>query len=140
MKKSQIIFLALAILLITFLGVILSFYIRDKNREVVNIEVEILVVIDFGTLKPYDNYNEYYVNVTEGTAAIDAFEVVANLTVTNYPFGAYIKGVDGYMEDLPDFWMFYYYDLELVDWMYSSVGVSHYYLYEGYKIKLQYSG
>jgi len=139
-KRSKIIFIVLALLLIVFLSVILSFHISNIVRNQSDKEVEILVIIDFGALKETDNYLEYYVNVTEGSSAFDAFTLVANLTITNYPFGVYIRGVNGYMEELPNFWIFYYYDLELKEWVYSAVGVSHYYLYEGYKIKLQYNG
>ncbi len=140
MKRSKIIFLLVGVLLIALLSVSLSFYIINQSKNESDKEIEILVVIDFGTLKEFDNHTQQYVNVTEGTAAIDAFSLVANLTIIPYPFGAYIKGVDGYMENLPDFWEFYYYDLEIEDWFYSYVGVSHFYLQEGDRIKLQYSG
>jgi hypothetical protein len=140
MKRSKIIFMIIGFIVIILLSVSLSFYIQNQLKNESDAEIEVLIVIDFGTLNPSENYTEQYVNVTEGTSALEAFSLVANLTVTNYPFGAYIKGVDGYMESLPDFWIFYYYDIELDDWMYSSVGVSHYYLQEWDKIKLQYSG
>ena len=140
MRRSKIVFFALALSLIVLLSIFLSVYIRNQKIDQSDKEVEVLIVIDFGSLKAFDNHTEQYVNVTEVTSALDAFALVANLTTTNYPFGAYITGVDGYVENLPDFWGFYYYEFEIEGWMYSSVGVSHYYLQEGDRIKLQYSG
>lgn len=140
MRRSKILFVIIGIIVLILLSVTLSFYIYNQSANENGKEVEVLVVIDFGSLKTSDNYTEKYVNVTEGISALDTFSLVVNLTVTYYPFGAYIKGVDGYLENLPDFWMFYYYELELEEWMYSSVGVSNYFLEEGDRIKLQYSG
>ena len=140
MKRSRILFLTIAVLLIVLLSVGLSFYIQNRMIAESDTEVQILVVIDFGTLKETENHVEYYINITEGSSALKAFSLVAELTVENFPLGAYIQGVNGYLEEGGDFWFFYYFDTGLEEWVYSSVGVSHYYLYEGDRIKLQYSG
>ena len=140
MKRSKVIFLSLAIILIISLSVALSFYIRSRKNITGDSEVEVQVIIDFGTLKSTNNHVEQYVNVTEGTSALDVFSLIAELTVVNYPFGAYVKGVDGYMESLPDFWGFYYYNYDNKEWAYSAVGVSNYYVEAGDRIKLHYSG
>ncbi len=140
MKRSRILFLTVAVLLIVLLSVGLFLYIQNRMVIESDKEVEILAVINFGTLKATENLEEHYINVTEGSSALEAFSLVAELTIVNFPFGAYIQGVDGYLEEGADFWFFYYYDNGLEEWVYSSVGVSHYYLHEGDRIKLQYSG
>ena len=140
MKRSKILFLTIAIFLIIILSAILSIYIHNQIINETDKEIEILVIIDFGSLKESEKHEEHYVSVTEGTSALEAFNLVAELSVLNYPFGAYIKGVNGYLEELPNFWAFYYYEQNLEEWIYSSVGVSHFYLHEGDRIKLQYTG
>ncbi|MCE7741674.1 MAG: DUF4430 domain-containing protein [Candidatus Heimdallarchaeota archaeon] len=140
MKRSKLLFLILAIILIVSLSLLLSFYIQFQKVNESDKEIEIQVVIHFGSLKIDANPEEYNINVTEGSSALEAFALVVELTLENHSFGAYIVGVNGYLEELPDYWRFYYYDYDQENWVISPVGVSHYYLQEGDKIKLHYSG
>ncbi|MHA1199183.1 MAG: hypothetical protein ACTSQF_07520 [Candidatus Heimdallarchaeaceae archaeon] len=140
MKRSKLLFLILAVILIVSLSLLLSFYIKFQNVNESDKQIEILVVIHFGSLKTEDNPEEYNINVTEGSSALEAFALVVELTLENHSFGVYIEGVEGYIEELPDYWRFYYYDYDQENWVVSPVGVSHYYMQEGEKIKLHYSG
>ena len=142
MKQSKIIFIVLGLLLLAVLSTSLSFYIYNSTKTETDKEVEILVVIDFGTLTSADDYIVQYVNVTEGKSAYYAFSLVVELTVRYDPLigGVFVEGVNGYMQSGDDYWYFYYYDIEQEKWSPAPVGVSHYYLYEGDRIKLAYSG
>jgi len=91
-------------------------------------------------LKTTNNHEEYNVTIKGGTSSLVAFSLVADLELTNFSFGSYVKGVNGYSEVLPDYWAFYYYDYLIDDWQYSPYGISNYYLEEDDRIKLQYTG
>ena len=139
MRKSQVIFVTAAILILVTMSVALVYYVKLTQHEETEKTIEILTVINYSSLKLTDNLEEYLINVTEGSTALEAFASVAELNFINHSFGVYIKGVNGYDEILPNFWAFYTYNIELSDWIYSPVGVSHYYLGEGDQIKLEYT-
>ena len=140
MKKSQIIFLSIAVIILAVLSVSLAFYLRDTKPDNGEEEIVVLAIINYGSLKPINNTEEYNVTVTIGSSALYAFSLIADLELTNYSFGSYVKGVNGYVEVLPNYWAFYYYDYQMEEWQYSPYGISNYYLSLNSKIKLQYTG
>ncbi len=140
MKRSKIIFLAIAIIILTIISIALSFYIKNTKSNENGDEITVLVIINYGSLKTINNYEEYNVTIKEGSSSLVAFSLVADLELTNFSFGSYVKGVNGYSEVLPDYWAFYYYDYLIDDWQYSPYGISNYYLEEDDRIKLQYTG
>jgi len=140
LKRSKIIFLTIAIIILTIISVALSFYIKNAKPNENGDEITVLVIINYGSLKTTDNHEEYNVTIKEGSSALVAFSLVADLELTNFSFGSYVKGVNGYAEVLPDYWAFYCYDYLIADWQYSPYGISNYYLEEDDRIKLQYTG
>ncbi|MHA1304037.1 MAG: hypothetical protein ACTSPI_10090 [Candidatus Heimdallarchaeaceae archaeon] len=122
------------------LGVSTYFYFQQKaNNNETHDQITCIVIIEYGSLKEYDR-EEYNITVPEGSTAYDAFSEVAELDVIKYSFGVYIRAVNGYEEQLPNYWAFYYYSMEDGKWIYSELGVSAYYLSEGEMIKLSYTG
>lgn len=140
MKRSKIIFLTIAIIILTIISIALSFYIKNTKPNENGGEITVLAIIDYGSLKTTNNHEEYNVTVKGGASSLVAFSLVADLELTNFSFGSYVKGVNGYTEVLPDYWAFYYYDYLIDDWQYSPYGISNYYLEEDDRIKLQYTG
>ena len=140
MKGSKIVSIVLGSLLLTVLGVSLFFYIYKPQVFESDNEIEVLVVIDFGALTSVDDYIEEYVIVTEGQSAYYAFSLVAELTVSYHPLmdGVFVEGVNGFMQSGDNYWFFYYYNADKDLWDRASKGVSHYFLYEGDRIKLAY--
>jgi len=139
-KKSKITFLLVAIIILTTLSVALTFYLRNVKPGENDGEIVVLTIINYGSLKPINNSEEYNVTVQQGSSALSAFSLVADLDLTNYSFGSYVKGVNGYSEELPNYWAFYHYNLQTDEWQYSPYGISNYYLDANSKIKLQYTG
>lgn len=139
MKKSKIIFLILALIILITLSVALSFYVKNLRPEETDDETTVIVIFDYGSLKN-PNYEEHNVTVHVGSSALVAFSKVADLQLTNYTFGSYVKGVNGYLEELPNYWAFYYEDPFTDGWQFSPYGISNYYLGVNSKIKLQYTG
>lgn len=140
MKKSKIIFLTIAIIILTIISVALTFYLINLKPSETDDEIVVLTIINYGSLKPINSTEEYNVTVTKGSSALSAFSLVADLELTSYLFGIYVKGVNGYNEELPNYWAFYYYNLQTDEWQYSPSGISNYYLDVNSKIKLQYTG
>jgi hypothetical protein len=139
MNKSKILFSLLGILILASLVTGLTFYYKLNLDEGQNEDINVMVVINYGTLL-IENEETHNVTTKNGTSALEVFLEVAILELTNYSLGVYIKGVNGYSEQLPDYWAFYYYDYGLLSWMYSEVGVSNFLVEADDKIKLQYTG
>jgi len=138
MNKTRILFLSLAISCIIVLSTGLFFYVKYRTENNNNDDVIVLAIIDYGTLKQ-ENYEEHNVSTTRGNTALQVFNEIAVLNLVNYSFGVYIKGVNGYTEQFPNYWAFYYYNYELQVWSYSEVGVNNYYVEDGDQIKLMYT-
>ncbi len=139
MKKSKTFFLVIGVLLLAIISSALTYYIIYTSNPSSNGDISVTVIINYGTLIE-DNQEEHNLTLTEGITALYAFSQVANLELVNYAFGVYVVGVNGYMEQFPDYWSFYYYDSSSELWVYSEVGVDNYYLEDGNKIKLEYTG
>ncbi len=140
MKKSKIIFLSIALIIITIISVALTFHLKNVKPIENDEEIVVLTIIYYGSLKPINNTEEYNVTVSMGSSALTAFSLVADLELTNYSFGSYVKSVNGYSEELPNYWAFYHYNIQTDEWQHSSYGISNYYLDENSKVKLQYTG
>ncbi len=139
MKKSKVVFLVVGVFLLTIVTSALTYYfIYTSNSSSVG-DITVTVFINYGTLKE-DNQEEYNVTLPGGKSALSAFSQVANLELVNYTFGVYVVGVNGYEEQFPDYWSFYYHDSSSGLWVYSEIGVDNYYLEDGNKIKLEYTG
>ena len=140
MKTSRIIFLVMGVLLLAILTSALTYYFIYTSNPSSNGDISVTVFINYGTLKE-NSLEEYNLTLTEGRSALSAFSQVANLELVNYTFGVYVVGVNGYMEQFPDYyWSFYYHDSSSELWVYSEIGVDNYYLEDGNKIKLEYTG
>ncbi|MBY8999421.1 MAG: hypothetical protein KGD64_00740 [Candidatus Heimdallarchaeota archaeon] len=139
MKKSKIIFLIMGIVLLTLVISALTFYFIYTSNIPTNDNINVTVIINYGSLKQV-NQEEHNLTVTKGSSALQAFTNVVTLDLVNYTFGIYIVGVNGYPEQSPDYWAFYYFDHSLVEWVYAEVGVDNYYLDDGNMIKLEYTG
>ena len=139
MRKSKIIFLVIGVLILAIVGSALTYYFNYTSNNSSNNDINVTVFINYGTLKEV-NQEEHNLNLTEGKPALYAFSQVANLELVNYTFGVYVVGVNGYMEQFPDYWSFYYYDSSSELWVYSEMGVDNYYLEDGNRIKLEYTG
>ncbi|MCK5304102.1 MAG: hypothetical protein KAJ72_02560 [Candidatus Heimdallarchaeota archaeon] len=139
MKKSKIVFLVMGVLILAILASSLTYYFIYTSNSSSNGDISVTVFINYGTLKE-DSMEEYNLTLTEGRSALFAFSQVANLELVNYTFGVYVVGVNGYREQFPDYWSFYYHDSSSELWVYSEIGVNNYYLEDGNKIKLEYTG
>jgi len=139
MKKSKIVFLIIGVLLLAIVTSALPYYFIYTSNSSSNGDINVTVFINYGTLKE-DNQEEYNLTLTEGKSALYAFSQVANLELINYTFGVYVVGVNGYKEQFPDYWSFYYHDSSSGLWIYSEIGVDNYYLEDGNKVKLEYTG
>ena len=139
MKKSKMVFLVIGVILLALVTSALTYYIIYTSNPSSNGDINVTVFINYGTLKE-DNLEEHNLNLTEGRSALYAFTQVANLELVNYTFGVYVVGVNGYTEQFPNYWSFYYYDSSTEFWVYSQIGVDNYYLEDGNKIKLEYTG
>jgi hypothetical protein len=102
-------------------------------------EVIVTAIINYGSLKP-ETQEEYNVTFETGSTALQVFMSVAELDLLNYSFGVYIRSVNGYTEQLPNYWGFYYFDYNAQSWAYSAVGVDQYRIEDDSKIKLEYTG
>lgn len=129
----------MGVLLLALATSALTYYLIYTSNSSSNSDINVIVFISYGTLKE-DNQEEYNLTLTEGKSALYAFSQVANLELINYTFGVYVVGVNGYMEQFPDYWSFYYHDYSSGFWVYSEIGVDNYYLEDGNKIKLEYTG
>lgn len=139
MKRTEYIFLSLSIILLVVLGCGLGFYIIKQTKpQYVEGNIVITAIIDYGSLR-IDNYEEYNVSLSNGSTALQVFMKIADLDIVNYTFGSYIRGVNGYKEQLPNYWAFHYFKQVSQAWYYSEVGVSAYYVQNGGKIKLAYT-
>lgn len=138
MNKTRIFFLIFAILSIVLLSIGLFYYVKFGTKNNNNDDIIVLAIIDYGTLKQ-DNYEEHNVSVSRGNSALQVFNKIATLDLVNYTFGVYVKGVNGYTEQFPNYWAFYYYNTDFQMWSYSEVGVSNYYVDNGDQIKLMYT-
>ncbi len=139
MKTSKIVFLIMSVLLLAIMTSGLTYYLIYTSNSSSNGDISVTVFINYGTLKE-DNQEEYNVTLPGGKSALSAFSQVANLELVNYTFGVYVVGVNGYEEQFPDYWSFYYHDSSSGLWVYSEIGVDNYYLEDGNKIKLEYTG
>ncbi|MCG3215187.1 MAG: hypothetical protein KAS63_00575 [Candidatus Heimdallarchaeota archaeon] len=139
MKSSKIAFLIIGIIISTTLFTTLAFYIKNNRISPNNKEITVLAIINYGTLIP-ENQEEYSVSISNGSTALEVFAKVADLDLLNYSFGVYIRGVNGYTEQSPHYWAFYYYNHDSQMWVYSEVGVHGYYTVQNDRIKLQYTG
>ncbi len=140
MKKIRVIFIFIGLLLITLLGEGSYLYFHQmilSKEPYENSTIFCYVTINYGVLNnnSIENYN---VTMKPGDTAYDAFNSVVDLDVKYYPFGIYIKGVNGYEEKPPGYWAFYYYNSSSDKWIYSEVGVSSYFLHDGDSVKLSY--
>ena len=102
-------------------------------------EVVVTAVINYGSFKPGIE-EEHNVTIQTGSTALQVFTSIAELDLLNYSFGAYIRGVNGYTEQLPNYWGFYYFDFSTKSWAYAAVGVDQYRIEGESSIKLEYSG
>jgi len=135
-KKVFALILVIVIVLISVLGSL--YYIKQKNENAPH-KIIVIVIINYDGLKQ-PNEERHNKTLMSGSTALEAFASVAELELVNYSFGVYIKGVNGYEEQLPAcYWAFYYYDHQKGEWIYSEVGVSNYYLKNNDWIKLQYT-
>ncbi|MCK4971799.1 MAG: hypothetical protein KAS52_00625 [Candidatus Heimdallarchaeota archaeon] len=139
MKTSKIVFLVMGFLLLAIVTSASTYYFIYTSNPSSNGDIGVTVFINYGTLKE-DNQEEYNLTLTEGRSALSAFSQVADLELINYTFGVYVVGVNGYKEQFPDYWSFYYHDSSSELWVYSEIGVDNYYLEDGNKIKLEYTG
>ena len=117
----------------------LTFYLRYVNNNQDGGEILVTALINYGSLKPLSE-EEYIVTIQNGSTALQVFTSIADLDLQNFTFGSYIKGVNGYTEQLPNYWGFYYFDFDSQTWKYSPVGVDQYRVINGSKIKLEYTG
>jgi len=138
MNKTRIFLLIFAILSVILLITGLFFYVKYGTEINNNDNIMVLAIIDYGTLK-LDNYEDHNVSTTKGNSALQVFNKIATLSLVNYSFGVYVKGVNGYTEQFPNYWAFYYYNHEHQVWSYSEVGISNYYVEDGDRIKLMYT-
>ena len=137
LRRKFFIFALLA--MTSLVGILGALYFAKMTTDNGSKNLLITVIINYNFLKEEHNEDNYTLSLPDGSTAFDAFSAVANLTVVTYPFGVYIKGVNGYMEHLPyHYWAFYYYDHSSHNWVYSEVGVSNYYLRNDDYVKLQY--
>lgn len=139
MKRSKIIFLILSIFLVLILSFSLTYYLIKTKPPSIEGDVTVLAIIHYGSLKAI-NVEEYNVTVESGSSALKIFSQIATLETTNFSIGIYIRGVNGYLEDLPYYWSFQYFDVNTKTWVYSEIGVDKYFVINGDKIKLQYTG
>ena len=140
MKRSKIIFLLIGLILSATVSTTLSLYIRNNNISSNNEEITVLAIINYGSLKQ-DNQEEYNVSISKGSTALQVFIKIAELDLVNYSIGVYVRGVNGYTEQLPNkYWTFYYFNHETLTWIYSEVGVNSFFVDKEDQIKLQYSG
>ncbi|MHA1201619.1 MAG: hypothetical protein ACTSQ4_03760 [Candidatus Heimdallarchaeaceae archaeon] len=139
MKKSKVVFLAVGVLLLAIVTSGLTYYFIYTSNSSSNGDIDVIVFINYGTLKE-NNQEEYNVTLLGDKSALYAFSQVANLELVNYTFGVYVVGVNGYVEQFPYYWSFYYHDSSSGLWVYSEIGVDNYYLEDGNKIKLEYTG
>lgn len=102
-------------------------------------DVIVTAIINYGSLKP-GAQDEYNVTIQTGSTALQVFASIAELDLLNYSFGAYIRGVNSYTEQLPNYWGFYYFDFNTRSWIYSAIGVDQYQIEDESKIKLEYTG
>ncbi len=138
MKKSKIVFLLIAIILSASMSTALVVYLRNYKPNSNGVDITILTIINYGSLKQ-NNIEEYNVSIASGSTALQAFSKVAELDLLNYSFGVYIKGVNGYIEQGSNYWAFYYFNNEEQLWVYSEFGVSNFLVESSDKIKLQYT-
>jgi hypothetical protein len=139
LKTTRIILIVLGISSLVLLTVGLTFYLRYSANSQNGEEVDVIAIINYGSLKP-DAQEEHNITVQIGTTALQIFMSVAELDLLNYTFGVYIRGVNGYTEQLPNYWGFYYFDMDTQSWLYSAVGVDQYRIEGESKIKLEYTG
>jgi len=139
MNKSKIIFSFLGVIMLAALISGLTIYYKFSSDGQKDEDINVTVIINYGTLL-IENEESHNVTTKNGTSALEVFLQVAELELTNYSLGVYIRGVNGYSEQLPDYWAFYYYDYESLAWVYSEVGVNNFYTEAEDKIKLQYTG
>jgi hypothetical protein len=101
--------LGLSIILLVVLGCGLGFYIVKQTKpQYVGGNIVITAIIDYGSLR-IDNYEEHNVTISNGSTALQVFMKIADLDIVNYTFGSYIRGVNGYKEQLPNYWSFHYF-------------------------------
>ncbi|RLG14482.1 hypothetical protein DRN69_04190 [Candidatus Pacearchaeota archaeon] len=139
-KKYHLFFAFIGLILVSTLigGSIYYFKFLNVSNQSEQ-EIQCQITIEYGTLNNYTIEN-YTISIKEGSSAFDAFSEVASLDVIQYPFGVYIRAVNGFEEQAPNYWAFYYFNSKNLSWTYSEVGVSNYYLSDGDKIKLSYTG
>ena len=128
----------LGIFLLVIVASTLTYYLIYTSKPKTDGEVSVTVFINYGTLKE-ENQEEYNLTFPESKSALHVFLQIAELDLVNYTFGVYVEGVNGYTEEFPDYWAFYYYDPNTDLWVYSEIGVDHYYIEDGDKIKLEYT-
>ncbi len=138
LKKSNILFGVLGVVIASIIVSASILYIQFIYLNPVNSDIiDVGVIIDYNVIP--EKENEYYnLTIKNGLSALDVFEKVANLTVKHYAFGVYVEGVNGYMEDLPNFYWAFYYKQENEQWSYSSIGLGQYYVKQHDIIKLRY--
>lgn len=139
MKKSKIIFLFIGITLLILLSTALAYYIINSTTTTDNDAIVVSAIINYGSLKE-PNYEEFNVTINQGSTALQVFSKIAQLDLVNYTFGVFIQGVNNFTEQDGHYWSFHYYDSTTESWVYSEIGVSSYYVEDGDKIKLEYTG
>ncbi|MCG3225798.1 MAG: hypothetical protein H7645_02685 [Candidatus Heimdallarchaeota archaeon] len=139
MKKTRLILIILGISSLILLTIGITFYMKYATNVQNGEEVIVTAIIDYGSLKPGAE-EEYNVTIQTGHTALQVFTSIAELDLLNYSFGAYIRGVNGYSEQLPNYWGFYYFDFNTRTWAYSAIGVDQYRIEGESKIKLEYTG
>jgi hypothetical protein len=129
----------LAISSLALLAVGLTFYLRyvDNNQD--GNEVLVTAIINYGSLK-LSSEEVYNVTIENGSTALQVFVCIADIELQNYSLGSYIRSVNGYTEQLPNYWAFYYFDFDSQTWAYSAIGVDQFKITNGSKIKLEYTG
>jgi hypothetical protein len=139
LKTTRLVLVILGVSSFILLAVGAGFYIRYASNIQNDGDVIVTAIINYGSLK-LDTQEEYNVTIQSGSTALQVFASVAELDLLNYTFGAYVRGVNGYTEQLPNYWGFYYYDFDTQSWAYSAVGVDQYRVEDEDRIKLEYTG
>ena len=130
--------MVLAVILVIILSLSIAYYFIKIQPPQTDGDVDVIAIINYGSLGEIPE--EYNISIPAGSTALKVFRQIALLDTINYSIGVYIRGVNGYLEDLPSYWSFQYFDINIQDWINSEIGVDKYFVSDGDKIKLQYTG
>lgn len=139
LRRFKFIIILLGIITIAIIvSSLVAFIILRNHKGVPSNIFSVTLIINYDNLRAPEE-DIFYLNVSDGTSALVAFSRVAELDIVNYSFGCYVRGVNGYYEDLPDhYWAFYYFDFASLSWVYSNLGLSNYFITHEDMLKLQY--